>query len=55
MAWTFTLDEVELQPIGVKGRRRSEKRIAASTSMTSTGCIVTATASSGWRQISSSE
>jgi hypothetical protein len=42
-------------PIGVKGSSRSEKRIAASTSITSTGCSVTATASSGSRQIWSNE
>ena len=35
------------RPIGAKGSSRSEKRIAASTSMASTGCSVTATASSG--------
>jgi hypothetical protein len=42
-------------PIGSSGRSRSEKRIAASTSIRRTGCSVTMVASSGERQMSSSE
>ena len=40
-------------PMGSSGSSRSENRMAASTSMASTGCRVTRAASSGWRQISS--
>ncbi len=42
-------------PIGSSGSSKSENKIAASTSMRRTGCIVTVVASSGDRQMSSSE